>query len=202
MKYGGKQKKTRITPRRRGRCCTKETISNGSFQSAIHGMVSSIDHQRKSTAKALQRVIIPVLTYNGGTWGLTASAWERLDTFHRRPLRSLLGIRWPQLIPNRALYGRCHAEPISAHAAIQMGPVWAYPQTPSRHACRPRYAELLHLWGRGMARAATDNHRVHTIRGPRISRAEESEELGRPGALAGHRRGQASVARAVPGCTQ
>ena len=58
--------------------------------------------------------IIPVLTYNGGTWGLTASAWERLDTFHRRQLRSLLGIRWPQVIPNKALYGRCHAVPISA----------------------------------------------------------------------------------------
>ena len=101
--------------------------------------------------------------------------------------------------PVRQMPGSAHQCP---HAAIQMGPVWAYPQTPSRHACRPRYAELLHLWGQGMARAATDNHRVHTIRGPRTSRTEESEELGRPGAPAGHRRGQASVARAVPGCTQ
>ena len=40
--------------------------------------------------------------------------------------------------PVRQMPRRAHQCP---HAAIQMGPVWAYPQTPSRHACRPCYAE-------------------------------------------------------------
>ncbi|XP_065195763.1 uncharacterized protein LOC135827165 [Sycon ciliatum] len=60
-----------------------------------------------------QAFISPVLLYNSGTWAVTKSAQERLDSFHRRQLRSLIGIRWPQTISNNALYARCESQPIS-----------------------------------------------------------------------------------------
>ena len=56
---------------------------------------------------------VPVLLYNSGTWAVTKSAQERLDSFHRRQLRSLIGIRWPQTISNNALHARCESQPIS-----------------------------------------------------------------------------------------
>ena len=57
--------------------------------------------------------IMPILTYNAGTWGLTDVTLKSLDAFHRRQLRSLLGIKWPETISNAALYRRCCSEPIS-----------------------------------------------------------------------------------------
>ena len=60
-----------------------------------------------------QAFIIHVLLYNSGTWAVTKSAQERLDFFHRRQLRSLIGISWPQTISNNALYARCESQPIS-----------------------------------------------------------------------------------------
>ena len=50
--------------------------------------------------------VLPVLLYNSGTWALTQTRAKSLSAFHRRQLRSLLGIRWPQIIRNRELYRR------------------------------------------------------------------------------------------------
>ena len=49
----------------------------------------------------------PVLLYNSGTWGLLESSIVKLETFHRRQLRKVLGIFWPQKISNDDLYRRC-----------------------------------------------------------------------------------------------
>ena len=60
--------------------------------------------------------VLPTLTYNMGTWGLSQSEANRLDTFHRKQLRFLIGIFYPNSISNTALYNRCQAQPISTIA--------------------------------------------------------------------------------------
>ena len=55
--------------------------------------------------------VVPVLTYNMGTWGLTKAELDRLDTYHRRHLRQIIGIHWPNLIST--LYRCCRSHPIS-----------------------------------------------------------------------------------------
>ena len=57
--------------------------------------------------------VIPVLTYNMGTWGLTQADLVRIDTYHRRQLRQIIGVHWPNRISNVALYYRCQSRPIS-----------------------------------------------------------------------------------------
>ena len=57
--------------------------------------------------------VIPVLTYNMGTWGLTQADLVRIDTYHRRHLRQVIGVHWPNRISNVALYHRCQCRPIS-----------------------------------------------------------------------------------------
>ena len=57
--------------------------------------------------------VVPVLTYNMGTWGLTKAELDRLDMYHRRHLRQVIGIHWPNRISNAALYRRCRCHPIS-----------------------------------------------------------------------------------------
>ena len=57
--------------------------------------------------------VVHVLTYNMGTWGLTKAELERLDAYHRRHLRQIIGIHLPHRISNTALYRRCRCRPIS-----------------------------------------------------------------------------------------
>ena len=54
----------------------------------------------------------PVLMYNCGTWGLLKNAMNKLETFHRRQLRRVLGIFWPQKISNDDFYRRCECRPL------------------------------------------------------------------------------------------
>ena len=54
-----------------------------------------------------------VLLYNSDTWGLTKSATENLNSFHRKQLRIVLNIRHPHHISNKAVYEICKAEPLS-----------------------------------------------------------------------------------------
>lgn len=56
--------------------------------------------------------VLPVLLYNCGTWGLTQQSVQSLEAFHRRQLRSLMGIRWPNRLPNVHLYEQCKASPV------------------------------------------------------------------------------------------
>ena len=58
-------------------------------------------------------IVLPTLLYNCETWGLPISVLTRLDTFHRRQLRALLGIRYPTIISNEDLYLRTKSRPLS-----------------------------------------------------------------------------------------
>ncbi|KAG6623819.1 putative EndonucleaseReverse transcriptase [Phytophthora cinnamomi] len=53
--------------------------------------------------------VLPILLYNCGTWALTKGDVLGLESFHRRQLRQVVGVRYPQRISNAALYKRCNA---------------------------------------------------------------------------------------------
>ena len=55
----------------------------------------------------------PILLYNCGTWGILKSELTKLDAFHRKHLKRILGIRWPTKITNEALYKKTNERPIS-----------------------------------------------------------------------------------------
>ena len=61
-----------------------------------------------------QAYVLPTLTYNIGTWGLTKREFNSFDTFHCKQLRFLLGIFYPDHISNKALYEHTHSRPISS----------------------------------------------------------------------------------------
>ena len=44
-----------------------------------------------------------IFLYNSELWTLTASLEEHINSFHRRLLRKVLGIRWPRKISNESL---------------------------------------------------------------------------------------------------
>ena len=62
----------------------------------------------------LEHTLHLTLLYNSETWGVTKIVMGKVDCFHRRQLRHLLGIRYPDRITNHDLYARCKAEPVSS----------------------------------------------------------------------------------------
>ena len=70
-----------------------------------------IDDFRK--IQLYEALVLPILLYNCGTWGLTKVNLEMIDSLHRKHLRIILGIFWPQTISNKELYEKCRRQPLS-----------------------------------------------------------------------------------------
>ncbi len=67
-------------------------------------------HIRLNIYRALVKSI---LLYNSGTWALTKDEERKLDSFHRKQLRIVLGIRYPTIISNKSLYEKTKEIPLS-----------------------------------------------------------------------------------------
>ena len=67
----------------------------------------------KRRIRLYNALVLPVLLYNCGTWEPTKAMLERLDRFHCRKLRNLIGVHYPDRITNMVLYERCHSKPLS-----------------------------------------------------------------------------------------
>ena len=61
--------------------------------------------------------ILPILLYNCGTWSLTKTSEEKIDAFHRRLLRRVIDVFWPEKIPNEELY--CKTSQIKLSSKIR-----------------------------------------------------------------------------------
>ena len=54
-----------------------------------------------------------IFLYNSELWTMTKSNEEQIDSYHRRQLRKVIGIRWPNKINNKDLYERTKVTPWS-----------------------------------------------------------------------------------------
>ena len=71
----------------------------------IQAMWTSKDKIKLKTKMKVYRALVKsVLIYNCGTWGVPSNIEEKINTFHRRQLRRVLGIRYPTRITNNKLY--------------------------------------------------------------------------------------------------
>ncbi|GFR69344.1 endonuclease-reverse transcriptase [Elysia marginata] len=69
--------------------------------------------KQKTRNKLYNSLVKSILLYNCGTWSLTTTDEKRLDSFHRRQLRRILGIHYPTKITNQSLYKKCSETPLS-----------------------------------------------------------------------------------------
>ena len=68
----------------------------------------------KTRLHTYNALVKSVLIYNAGTWGLRKETLDKIDIFHRKHLRRIVGIRWPQRISNNDLYKLCNTETLSS----------------------------------------------------------------------------------------
>ena len=72
------------------------------------------DKVKQTTRLQLYRALVKsILLYNCGTLALTKQEEHKLDTFHRRQLRTILNIKYPTIISNKSLYKKTGEIPIS-----------------------------------------------------------------------------------------
>ena len=67
----------------------------------------------KTRLKLYETLVLSILLYNSGTWGMNLSDEKYINSFHRRQLRKVIGVQWPHRIRNRKLYEKCNTQPLS-----------------------------------------------------------------------------------------
>lgn len=67
----------------------------------------------KTRVRLYKAFVLPALTYNIGTQGMTSTLNDKIDAFHRRQLHYVLGIFYPETISNAELYKRTGSVPLS-----------------------------------------------------------------------------------------
>ena len=82
-------------------------------------------------------LIKSILTYTCGTWGLSNADERNLNSFHRKQLRKVLGIKWPHTITNDKLYKLTNTEKLSNTIAARRWKLLGHilrlhPNTPAR----------------------------------------------------------------------
>ena len=60
-----------------------------------------------------ETLVKSVLLYNCRTWGVSKDEQRKLNSFHRRQLRKVIGILWPHKISNNKLYKITETKPLS-----------------------------------------------------------------------------------------
>jgi hypothetical protein len=87
--------------------------------------------------------IKPILMYNAGSLDLSLHKLQAMDCAHRRHLRRILGIFYPNIISNTDLYQRCNTKPISADAIkarwTLLGHILRLPETVPAHQVMIQY---------------------------------------------------------------
>ena len=73
------------------------------------------DKLKKKKLKLYRALVKSVLTYNCSTWALTQAEEKKLNAFHRKQLKRVVGIRYPVKITNKALYKQCNERPLSLY---------------------------------------------------------------------------------------
>jgi len=92
--------------------CRRKQLASAAFQSLRHLWKRAKQVSLALRIRLYNSFVLPVLTYNCGTWGITRQCEQSLEAFHRRQLRSILTLKWPNRISNANLYKQCNASPL------------------------------------------------------------------------------------------
>ena len=98
---------------------TKEDIQRrkGLYIDAFRTMENIMKSKKISEGvkiRTFKTYLESIFLYNSELWTLTKSIEDKIDSFHRRQLRKTIGIYWPRIIKNKALYERTKQIPWSA----------------------------------------------------------------------------------------
>ena len=91
----------------------RKQISTGSMRKIEDIIRRKKTTKTKKKMKLYNSLVKSVLMYNSCTWGLTKNDEKELDSFHRRQLRQVLGVKYPMKMRNEKVYERTETRPLS-----------------------------------------------------------------------------------------
>ena len=63
--------------------------------------------------KMYKSLIKPILLYNSSTWGLAENDKKDLNSFHRKQLRRILNVKYPDRMRNKEVYRKTNEKPLT-----------------------------------------------------------------------------------------
>ncbi|GFS10287.1 ankyrin repeat protein [Elysia marginata] len=81
----------------------RKQLSNVALYKLKNVWISKDKIKREIKIKLYKSLVKSILICNCGTWALTLTEANKLDTFHRKQLRNILDIHYPTLISNKSL---------------------------------------------------------------------------------------------------
>ncbi|RQM14515.1 hypothetical protein DD237_008450 [Peronospora effusa] len=116
-----KDEEWRITRKLGSLLVDAEEVSrrNNLATAALHRMWKVWLQPSKTSEATLLRLykcyVLPILLYNCGTWVLTNSVLQSLESLYRQQLRKVVGVRYPATICNDKLYARTETQTLRYH---------------------------------------------------------------------------------------
>ena len=97
--------------------------------------------KQKTRIRLYETMVKSILLYNCGTWGLSKNDQNKLNSFHRKQLRRVVGIQWPHKITNKKLYDITETKPLSIEITERRWKLLGHilrlpPECPARKAMR------------------------------------------------------------------
>lgn len=93
----------------------RKNLATAAFRKMYTIWIRRMKISEERLIRLYKALIIPILLYNCGTWATTKAVSQKLDAFHRKQLRNLLGIKWTDKVKNEDLYERTNSQPLSLH---------------------------------------------------------------------------------------
>lgn len=82
----------------------RKDLAAAAFQRMDKAWLDRRSVNRELKLQLLDTAVMSVFFYNSSCWGLRRCDIEGIDSLHRRFLRKILNISWPETISNKALY--------------------------------------------------------------------------------------------------
>ena len=115
-----------------------------------------------------ETLVKSILLYNCGTWDLSKDDQRKMNSFHRRQPRKVIGIQWLHKISNNKLYKITGTKSLSITITgwklLQEGMEAAgtHPETPSRLPCKKGDEVLFWREGQEDLQRKKNHHSIHS----------------------------------------
>ena len=87
--------------------------------STLQPLWKSSKYSFKTKLRIFNTNVVAVLLYGAETWRTNVADMNKLDAFHRKCMRKILKVFWPNQITNEELYHQTNTQPLSVTIKIR-----------------------------------------------------------------------------------
>ena len=109
-----------------------------------------------------EAMVVSVMMYNCSSWAATKDTLKKLDVCHRKHLRKIINVKWPQTISNDKLYEICNTECLSERVRLarwkMLGHILRSPDN------TPAALSLVHAIKGSVAKKRSGSHKANLLK--------------------------------------